>query len=66
MVAAITLFLVVSLSALITKIAVIVLIHTGLSTDRARFQARSAYNGTVLTTSESEKIMNHPIRGKSS
>jgi len=64
MVAAITLFLVVSLSALITKIAAIALIHTGLSTDSARFQARSAYTGTGFSTSESEKIMNHPVRRK--
>ena len=64
MIAAITLFLVVSLSALITKIAAIALIHTGLSTDIARFQARSAYTGAGFTSSESEKIMNHPVRRK--
>ncbi|HBL80735.1 MAG TPA: potassium transporter TrkA [Aequorivita sp.] len=62
MIAAITLFLVVSLSALITKIATIALVHTGLSTQSARFQARSAYTGAGFTTSESEKIMNHPVR----
>lgn len=62
MIAAITLFLVVSLSALITKIATISLIHTGLSTDSAKFQARSAYTGVGFTTSESEKIMSHPVR----
>ncbi|SDE49141.1 TrkA-C domain-containing protein [Pricia antarctica] len=64
MIAAITLFLVVSLSALITKIAAIALIHTGLSTDIARFQARSAYTGAGFTSNESEKIMNHPVRRK--
>ncbi len=64
MIAAITLFLVVALSALITKIATIALIHTGLSTQSARFQARSAYTGAGFTTSESEKIMNHPLRRK--
>ncbi|HUH28903.1 TrkA C-terminal domain-containing protein [Gelidibacter sp.] len=62
MIAAITLFLVVSISALITKIATIALIHTGLSTDSAKFQSRSAYTGVGFTTSESEKIMNHPVR----
>ena len=62
MIAAITLFLVVALSALITKVATIALIHTGLSTQSARFQARSAYTGAGFTTSESEKIMNHPVR----
>ncbi len=64
MIAAITLFLVVSLSALITKIATIALVHTGLSTDSAKFQARSAYTGVGFSTSESEKIMSHPVRRK--
>ncbi|WP_310994031.1 TrkA C-terminal domain-containing protein [Aequorivita marina] len=64
MIAAVTLFLVVSLSALITKIATIALVHTGLSTQSARFQARSAYTGAGFTTSESEKIMSHPLRRK--
>ena len=64
MIAAITLFLVVSLSALITKVAAIALAHTGLSTDSAKFQARSAYTGVGFTTSESEKIVNHPVRRK--
>ncbi|MBK5212788.1 MAG: TrkA C-terminal domain-containing protein [Flavobacteriaceae bacterium] len=64
MIAAITLFLVVALSALITKIATIALKYTGLSTQSARFQARSAYTGAGFTTTESEKIMNHPVRRK--
>lgn len=64
MIAAITLFLVVSLSALITKIATIALTHTGLSTDSAKFQSRSAYTGVGFSTSESENIMNHPVRRK--
>lgn len=64
MIAAITLFLVVSLSALITKIASIALVHTGLSTDSAKFQSRSAYTGVGFSTSESEKIMSHPVRRK--
>ncbi len=64
MIAAITLFLVVALSALITKVATIALIHTGLSTQSAKFQARSAYTGAGFTTTESEKIMNHPVRRK--
>ena len=64
MIAAVTLFLVVALSALITKVATIALTYTGLSTQSARFQARSAYTGAGFTTSESEKIMNHPVRRK--
>lgn len=64
MVAAISLFLIVTLSALITKIASIALIHTGLSAESAKFQARSAYTGAGLSTKETELIMNHPVRRK--
>lgn len=62
MIAAITLFLIVSLSLLLTKIATLALVHTGLSSQSARFQARSAYTGTGYTTSEAEKVVNHPVR----
>ena len=64
MIAAISLFLIVTLSALITKVASIALIHTGLSTESAKFQARSAYTGAGLSTQETELIMNHPVRRK--
>ncbi|MGB5983208.1 MAG: TrkA C-terminal domain-containing protein [Nonlabens sp.] len=64
MIAAVTLFLIVSLSVLITKIAATALVHTGLSEESAKFQARSAYTGTGFSTKESESIMNHPIRRK--
>lgn len=64
MVAAVSLFLIVSLSVLITKIAAIALMHTGLSTESAKFQARSAYTGAGLSTKETESIMNHPVRRK--
>lgn len=36
--------------------------HTGLSTDSSKFQSRSAYTGVGFSTSESEKIMSHPVR----
>jgi len=64
MFAAVTLFLILTISALITKIATIALVHTGLSLESAKFQARSAYTGTGMSTSETEKIMNHPVRRK--
>lgn len=64
MIPAISLFVIVTLSALITRVAAIALAHTGLSTESARFQARSAYTGTGFTTGESEKIMNFPVRRK--
>lgn len=64
MIPAISLFVIVSLSALITRVAAIALAHTGLSTESARFQARSAYTGSGFTTKESENIMSFPVRRK--
>ncbi len=64
MIAAVSLFLIVTLSVLITKIATIALVHTGLSNESAKFQARSAYTGAGLSTQETENIMNHPVRRK--
>ncbi|WP_194852237.1 TrkA C-terminal domain-containing protein [Nonlabens antarcticus] len=64
MIAAVTLFLIVTLSALITRVATIALVHTGLSRDSAKFQSRSAYTGAGLSTMETEKIMSHPVRRK--
>lgn len=46
--------LIISIS--IVKVASIMLKHTGMSEDMARFQARSAYTGTGFTTVESEAI----------
>ena len=62
MIAAISLFVVVFLSVLTTRIATIALSHTGLSKESARFQARSALTGSGFTTSESEKVVAHPVR----
>ena len=62
MLAILTLLLVLSLSLLITRIATIALTYTGMSRESARFQARSAFTGTGFTTSESEKIVTHPVR----
>lgn len=64
MIAAVSLFLIVTLSVLITRIATIALVHTGLSSESAKFQARSAYTGAGLSTQETENIMNHPVRRK--
>jgi len=64
MIAAVSLFLIVSISALITKICTIALVHTGLSEESAKFQSRSAYTGAGLSTAETENIMNHPVRRK--
>jgi len=50
------------LSLIITRLAAIALTLTGLSEEAARFQARSAFTGTGFTTSEAEKVVNHPVR----
>lgn len=47
---------------LITRVATVALIHTGLSHGIARFQARSAFTNAGFTTQESEKMVNHPVR----
>lgn len=62
MVAVITLLFVVILSILVTRIATSALVFTGLSRELARFQARSAFTGVGFTTSESEQVVNHPVR----
>ncbi|KMQ50043.1 potassium transporter TrkA [Chitinispirillum alkaliphilum] len=58
----ITLFAVLSLSLIITRIASIALVHTGLSRESARFQARSAFSGVGFTTREAESVVSHPVR----
>lgn len=58
----ISLIVIITLSVLITKIATEALVHTGLSKQAAKFQARSAFTGVGFTTSEAENIVNHPVR----
>ena len=64
MIPIITLLVVVILSILVTRFATIALTYTGLSRETARFQARSAFTGVGFTTSESENVVNHPVRRK--
>ena len=58
----ITLVATLVISLLVTRIGAVALTLTGLSKDSARFQARSAYTGVGFTTSESEQVVNHPVR----
>jgi hypothetical protein len=62
LIAIVSLLVVVFVSILITRIATIALTHTGLTRESARFQARSAFSGAGFTTSESEMVVNHPVR----
>jgi hypothetical protein len=62
MIAIISLLTILTLTMIVTRIATVALMHTGLSREVARFQARSALSGVGYTTSESEKIVGHPVR----
>ena len=62
MLAALTVIVVVAMSTFVTRVATIALTLTGLSRETARFQARSALTGAGFTTSESEAVVNHPVR----
>jgi Trk-type K+ transport system membrane component len=57
-----TLLIVVLLSLLVTRVAAVALVLTGMSPDVARFQARSALTSTGFATAESEQVMGHPAR----
>lgn len=60
--AAITLLVILTVSVFVVRIAAVALRLTGMPADVARFQARSAFSGAGFTTSESEAVVNHPIR----
>lgn len=64
MIAIIGLFIILILALTVIRIGAIALELTGLSTDVAAFQAQSAFSGVGFTTSESESIVNHPVRRK--
>ncbi len=52
----------VTVSLIITRIGTQALAMTGLSRPLALFQARSAFTGAGFTTSESEQVIDHPVR----
>jgi len=53
---------VLAISLVVTRVATIALMFTGLSAEAARFQARSAFTGTGFTTGEAETVVEHPVR----
>lgn len=57
-----SLLVIILVSILINKIATAALRRTGLSREVASFQAQSAFSGVGFTTSESEYVVNHPVR----
>lgn len=60
--AALSLFVLLSLSVFIIRVASIALRLTGLPDGTARFQALSAFSGTGFTTTEAETVVNYPVR----
>ena len=62
MIAIASLLAVVTLSLVVTRVATVVLVASGLSAQEARFQARSALTGTGFTTREAEEVVSHPLR----
>ena len=62
MIAIATLLVVVTMTLIVNRVGAIALTATGVSTEVAHFQARSALTGVGFTTSESEHIISHPVR----
>ncbi|MEM7311540.1 MAG: TrkA C-terminal domain-containing protein [Planctomycetota bacterium] len=62
MIAVLTLLFAIVTSLLVVRVATVALVLTGLSSDLARFEARSAFTGSGFTTKDSEKVVNHPVR----
>ncbi|MDJ0927971.1 MAG: hypothetical protein QNJ73_10020 [Gammaproteobacteria bacterium] len=59
---AISIFVLLSLSVFVIRIASVAMRLTGLDDSSARFQALSAFSGTGFTTKEAEMIVNYPVR----
>ena len=62
MIAVLSLLTVATLFVTAARVATIALVGTGMSTESAAFQARSALMGVGFTTSEAEAVINHPVR----
>ncbi len=62
MIAVATLLIVVTVTLIVNRVGTIALTATGVSAEVAHFQARSALTGVGFTTTESELIVNHPMR----
>jgi hypothetical protein len=64
MIALFGLLIIIFVSIIVVRIGAIALELTGLSSEVASFQAQSAFSGVGFTTTESEVIVNHPVRRK--
>jgi hypothetical protein len=55
-------FVLLSVSVAVIRVASVALRLTGLTENTARFQALSAFTGTGFTTTEAEALVNYPVR----
>lgn len=62
MIPLISFLIIILVSIIFVRVGSVALELTGLSSDVASFQAQSAFSGVGFTTSESEIIVNHPLR----
>ena len=62
MIAVLSLLMVATLFITAARVATIALIGTGMASESAAFQARSALMGVGFTTAEAEAAINHPVR----
>jgi len=62
MIPLISFLIIILVSIIFVRVGSAALELTGLSPDVASFQAQSAFSGVGFTTSESEIIVNHPVR----
>ena len=60
--AAISIFVLLSVSIVIVRVAAVAMRLTGLDDSTARFKALSAFSGTGYTTNETEMIVNYAVR----
>jgi hypothetical protein len=60
--AALSVFVLLSVSVFVIRVSSVALRLTGLAEQTARFQSLSAFTGTGFTTTEAEAIVNYPIR----
>ncbi|QDT18135.1 TrkA C-terminal domain-containing protein [Alienimonas californiensis] len=51
-----------AISLVVTRVATVAFMATGMSRESARFQARSTFTGVGYATHEAESVMNHPVR----
>lgn len=62
MIALASFFLVILVTLIMVRAAILALAATGLPYEIARFRARSALSGVAFTTSEAETVVGHPVR----